>query len=178
MIEDHPDQDQLLGLREQWDHYLYTLHQFLCNVDGMNHRETSSGHGILSGVSSSLEPPYHTSNSSRSPMSSVLDLPQLHTHPSASTLLQTLTKLTLAPTSWDAPSVPKPGHRSSHDDLSSLPPNEVASYLTRIISSTLSWIPDEGSREEIWECASRRLSERAGRSGLSSLLPRPQYTSS
>lgn len=37
-------------------------------------------------------------------------------------------------------------------------------YLTAIVGSSLSWI-EEQFREDIWELASKRLSERAGRNG-------------
>jgi predicted nicotinamide N-methyase len=42
----------------------------------------------------------------------------------------------------------------------------VEKYLTTIISSPLEWI-DEADREQIWNEASLRLSERSGRSGMS-----------
>jgi D-xylulose reductase len=48
-------------------------------------------------------------------------------------------------------------------------PEEAAQYLTSVISSALGWIPNETDREEIWEQASLRLSERSGRSGMSAL---------
>ena len=44
-------------------------------------------------------------------------------------------------------------------------------YLTGIISSPLSWIEDEQTQVDIWEAASKRLSERSGRTGLWSLYP-------
>jgi len=41
----------------------------------------------------------------------------------------------------------------------------VPKYLTGIVSSSLSWIEDEDARERIYESASARLAERAGRTG-------------
>ncbi len=41
----------------------------------------------------------------------------------------------------------------------------VPNYLTGIISSSLSWIEDEDTRDRIYESASARLAERAGRTG-------------
>jgi hypothetical protein len=41
----------------------------------------------------------------------------------------------------------------------------VASYLSSIVSSSLDWIEDEGKREDIWTEASKRMSERCGRTG-------------
>lgn len=45
-------------------------------------------------------------------------------------------------------------------------PAGVAKYLTNIVSSSLSWIEDEDERETIWNLASLRLSERAGRTAM------------
>ena len=63
----------------------------------------------------------------------------------------------------------------------SIDPDGVASYLTRIISSPLNWIDDEADKEAIWETASKRLSERSGRSAMPSLsrtfkIPLPDST--
>jgi len=41
----------------------------------------------------------------------------------------------------------------------------VPNYLTGIISSSLLWIEDDDTRDRIYECASARLAERAGRTG-------------
>lgn len=41
----------------------------------------------------------------------------------------------------------------------------VPKYLTSIVGSSLDWIADDVTREQIWEAASARLSERSGRSG-------------
>lgn len=45
-------------------------------------------------------------------------------------------------------------------------PEGLTRYLTGIIGNDLNWIPDEGMKEEIWEQASLRLSERSGRSAM------------
>ncbi|KAK5001298.1 hypothetical protein LTR28_012827, partial [Elasticomyces elasticus] len=45
----------------------------------------------------------------------------------------------------------------------------VPAYLTKIISSPLAWIENDEDREEIWETASVRLSERSGRSGMGAM---------
>lgn len=42
---------------------------------------------------------------------------------------------------------------------------EIAAYLSRIIGSELTWIGEEEDREAIWAEASKRFSERCGRSG-------------
>lgn len=41
--------------------------------------------------------------------------------------------------------------------------------MTKIISSPLAWIDDDGDKEAIWETASQRLSERSGRTGMGAM---------
>lgn len=41
-------------------------------------------------------------------------------------------------------------------------------YLTRIVSSPLAWLDDD-QKEQIWEAASQRLSERSGRSAMGAI---------
>lgn len=48
-------------------------------------------------------------------------------------------------------------------------PEGVTRYLTSIVSSSLRWIEDEESKEEIWTQASLRLSERAGRTAMGAI---------
>lgn len=57
-----------------------------------------------------------------------------------------------------------------HQDTASQDPREISAYLSTIIKSPLSWLDDE-DREAIWDEASRRFSERCGRSGTSNTLP-------
>ena len=47
-----------------------------------------------------------------------------------------------------------------------IPNKDVAQYLTFIISSRLMWIEDEEQKEQIWNLASIRLNERAGRTAM------------
>lgn len=89
----------------------------------------------------------------------VLDLPQLYARPTASELLQALHLLAIKPPSWI--------HDSSQQKNRALNPvseEGIPRYLTGVVASKLSWV-DEDRREEIWETASKRLSERAGRTG-------------
>ncbi|EME46690.1 hypothetical protein DOTSEDRAFT_70630 [Dothistroma septosporum NZE10] len=105
----------------------------------------------------------------------VLDLPQLYTKPSAQTLLGSLAQLSSNPPSWDTtPRTTTP--RSARSGIS--PPYSkrrrvrcegIAPYLTRIIASALSWIEDDNQKEQIWEAASQRLSERSGRSAMGAI---------
>ncbi|KAL1612769.1 hypothetical protein SLS60_000998 [Paraconiothyrium brasiliense] len=108
--------------------------------------------------------------------SSVLDLPQLYTKPSARALLDTLALLTSAPPSWDYKAGPdtKDGTsvvalREGEPSAAQIDPEGVARYLTSIVSNNLKWIQDEEVREEIWNQASLRLSERSGRTAMGDL---------
>ena len=92
----------------------------------------------------------------------VLDLPQIYTHPSATTLLQTLTRLAIKPSSW---SVGAENDRGPEDGRAPIDEHGIPKYLTSIISNELQWIEDEDERERVWEAASARLSERSGRTG-------------
>lgn len=92
----------------------------------------------------------------------VLDLPQLYTQPSAADLITTLELLAIEPASWDPKTRLENGEAQAVIDEAGIP-----KYLTGIVSSQLSWIKDE-RRDEIWEAASKRLSERSGRTGVTS----------
>ena len=89
----------------------------------------------------------------------VLDLPQLYTRPSSTELLSALAQLSIQPTSWDAPE-----NWQEHDD-GAIGEDGVPKYLTGIIASPLAWIEDERIKDQIWEAAGARLSERSGRTG-------------
>ncbi|KAF2680963.1 hypothetical protein K458DRAFT_406732 [Lentithecium fluviatile CBS 122367] len=97
----------------------------------------------------------------------VLDFPQLYTKPSAESLLDTLSLLTSAPPSWE----------SNHTEASvenepttaQVNPEGVTRYLTSIVSSSLKWIEDDEVKEQIWNQASLRLSERSGRTAMGAL---------
>ncbi|KXS94184.1 hypothetical protein AC578_1508 [Pseudocercospora eumusae] len=105
----------------------------------------------------------------------VLDLPQLYTKPSATTLLTTLADLSSEPVSWEA----TPTIRTPHGSGTSTPyPKKkkkkvksegLPGYLTKIVSSPLAWIEDDSAKERIWEAASQRLSERSGRSAMGAM---------
>ncbi len=91
-----------------------------------------------------------------SSQASVHDLPQLYTRPSSASLLCTLERLKIKPATWDDAET-----AYQHDEIN------LPRYLTDIIASSLAWIDEESVREQIWEAASCRLSERSGRSGKS-----------
>ena len=102
----------------------------------------------------------HSADTEQSVFSVVLDLPQIYTRPSPDVLLRTLTELAIKPVSWD---VGANGESLAGDTRF----NEegIPKYLTSIVASRLAWIEDEDVREQIWELASLRLSERSGRTG-------------
>ncbi|KAJ4366405.1 Protein-lysine N-methyltransferase rrg1 [Neocucurbitaria cava] len=95
----------------------------------------------------------------------VLDLPQLYTRPSAEALLNTLALLRSAPPSWDRDNIDGGGEQTR----AQVSPEGVTRYLTSIVSSSLKWIEDEEAKEEIWNQASSRLSERSGRSAMGAM---------
>lgn len=96
-------------------------------------------------------------------MHEVHDLPQLYARPSAAAILDVLRNLEQQPPSL---SIGEEKNVSS----SEINPSGIPRYLTSIISSTLHWIQNEGSREQIWAAASARLSERSGRTAMPSMI--------
>ena len=99
----------------------------------------------------------------------MLDLPQLYTKPSAPVLLSTLDDLSVQPLSWDKSSRSR---KDSPDPLRhrrKINNEGVPQYLTKIISSPLLWIEDDADKEQIWEMASQRLSERSGRTAMGAI---------
>ncbi|KAL8723841.1 MAG: hypothetical protein Q9181_007148 [Wetmoreana brouardii] len=104
----------------------------------------------------------------------VLDLPQLYTKPSASELLYTLDRVKKKPAAWDDSNDESPRAVDEHG---------LPKYLTSIIASRLAWIDDDRTKEQIWEAASARLSERSGRSAIPSIsrafvIPAATFTES
>ncbi|KAF2470957.1 uncharacterized protein BDR25DRAFT_28534 [Lindgomyces ingoldianus] len=106
----------------------------------------------------------------------VFDLPQLYTKPSAHALLHALGLLTSAPPSWECSDVENHdpdehglGRRKGNQSSLQIGPEGVTRYLTSIVSSSLQWIEDEEAREEVWNQASMRLSERSGRTAMGAI---------
>ncbi|KAI9744601.1 MAG: hypothetical protein M1818_002130 [Claussenomyces sp. TS43310] len=86
----------------------------------------------------------------------VLDLPQVHAKPSYDNLIHALEILKLKLPSW----------KRGTSQLQTIQDRKAAAaYLTKIISSPLSWLDSEEQRETLWDEASKRLAERSGRSG-------------
>ncbi|KAL9584609.1 MAG: hypothetical protein Q9212_002014 [Teloschistes hypoglaucus] len=90
-------------------------------------------------------------------------------------LLSTLDRLEVKAASWE-----------NNDSGPQINEDGLPSYLTSIVASKLAWIEEEVIREQIWEAASVRLSERSGRSGLLPdapfyevfVIPAPDYLES
>lgn len=108
----------------------------------------------------------------------VLDLPQLYTKPSAESLLHTLDLLAIAPPSWERHD--GKGQVSNKPEVQ-VNPEGVTRYLTSIVSNSLKWIEEDHVKEDIWNKASARLSERSGRSAMGAMSRKfriPTLTSS
>jgi hypothetical protein len=48
----------------------------------------------------------------------------------------------------------------------------VVSFLSTVIKSSLAWLGSDDEREVIWEEASKRMSERCGRTGMPATEPK------
>lgn len=94
----------------------------------------------------------------------VFDLPQVYSRPSAQSLLGALQLLCKTNPTLDA----TPKREARQPPASLVDPAGVPQYLTSIISSPLAWLLED-ERELVWEAASKRLSERSGRTALPSM---------
>ncbi|PYH49377.1 S-adenosylmethionine-dependent methyltransferase [Aspergillus saccharolyticus JOP 1030-1] len=90
---------------------------------------------------------------------SVLDLPQIHTKPSGTELIQALALLTTKPRSFGLKAPEAVKAQTVH-------PAGITRYLTSIISSPLAWLETDELREAVWDAAAARLSERSGRTAM------------
>lgn len=105
----------------------------------------------------------------------VLDLPQLYTKPSSDLLLKTLALFKTAPPSWDSSDIKdiegsrKLSGTPAQPKVVQINPEGVTRYLTGIVSNPLQWIEDDAAREEIWDQAGARLSERSGRTAMGAM---------
>ncbi|KUI58667.1 Protein-lysine N-methyltransferase EFM2 [Cytospora mali] len=101
---------------------------------------------------------------------SALDLPQVWEKPSFPALLAALQGLRVEPPVWNLKvsrtDILKEQEMNAHHR------REIATYLSSIIRSGLLWIEDEEDREAIWEEASKRFSERCGRSAMGEIIRR------
>lgn len=99
---------------------------------------------------------------------SAFDLPQMWQKPAAADLLEALESLRVDPPVWNLKVSRSEILREQ--DTTVQHRREIAGYLSTIIKSSLAWMDDEEDREAVWNEASRRLTERCGRSGESARL--------
>lgn len=93
------------------------------------------------------------------------ELPHLWQKPAYDVLLACLKKLHVEPRLWNAhvsrADMPKEQAATAHDR------REIVSFLSTIIKSSLVWLDNDDEREVIWDEASKCMSERCGRTGMS-----------
>jgi hypothetical protein len=91
------------------------------------------------------------------------ELPHLWQKPAYDVLLASLKKLHVEPRVWSTQisraDVLKEQAATAHDR------REMVSFLSTVIKSSLAWLDSDDEREVIWEEASKRMSERCGRTG-------------
>ncbi len=92
------------------------------------------------------------------------ELPHLWQKPAYDVLFASLKKLHVEPRVWTA-------HVSRADVLKEQAATaharrEMVSFLSTVIKSSLAWLDSDDEREVIWEEASKRMSERCGRTGM------------
>ncbi|KAG5983824.1 hypothetical protein E4U55_007057 [Claviceps digitariae] len=100
---------------------------------------------------------------------SALDLPQTFQKPSFTVLLTTLQSLELSPPVWNH-SRRRSEIIAEQESLASRHKAEITRYISTIIKSPLHWIEDDEQKEVIWELASKRMSERCGRTAMGELI--------
>lgn len=98
---------------------------------------------------------------------SAFDLPQVWQKPTARELIDALQQLRIEPPVWNLKI--SRAEILKQQDTTVQHGREIAAYLSAIIKSELVWIDDDEERETIWSEASKRFSERCGRSGESLL---------
>ncbi|KAG6113570.1 hypothetical protein E4U31_000446 [Claviceps sp. LM219 group G6] len=102
---------------------------------------------------------------------SALDLPQTFQKPSYSALLTALQGLELSPPEWNH-SRRRSEIIAEQESLASRHKADITRYLSSIIKSPLLWIEDDEQKEVVWELASKRMSERCGRTAMGELTRR------
>lgn len=95
------------------------------------------------------------------------DLPHLWQKPAYSVMLEALEKLRVEPPVWGAKVSRSEIIKQQAAVQTAHERKEAIAFLSSIIKSGLSWLGDDDEREVIWEEASKRMSERCGRTGWS-----------
>ncbi|KAI9171753.1 Protein-lysine N-methyltransferase EFM2 [Paramyrothecium foliicola] len=99
------------------------------------------------------------------------DFPQMWERPAYSDLVGILQSLELNPPIWNH------NRRRSEvlheqESLIGHRKGEVTRYLSSVVKSPLAWIDDDDEKETIWTLASKRMSERCGRTAMGELTRR------
>lgn len=85
--------------------------------------------------------------------------------PAYKVLLASLEKLRVKPRAWNPRvSVPPGEYVPDQQAASAHDRHEVLQFLSGIIKSSLAWL-DSDEQENVWDEASKRMSERCGRTG-------------
>ncbi|KAK0748057.1 putative methyltransferase-domain-containing protein [Apiosordaria backusii] len=100
------------------------------------------------------------------------DLPHLWQKPAYSVLLDALGKLKVEPPVWGAKVSRSEILKQQAAVQTAHERKEALVFLSSIIKSGLSWLEDDDEREVIWEEASRRMSERCGRTAMGEIIRR------
>lgn len=99
----------------------------------------------------------------------VEDFPQMWQRPCAADLVEILHSLEVKPPTWSHKR--RPSHiLEAQAALGAQKKGEVTRYLSSVTKSPLAWIEDDTQREDIWELASKRMSERCGRSAMGEIV--------
>lgn len=101
---------------------------------------------------------------------SAFDLPQMWQKPAAADILEALQSLQVDPPVWNLKI--SRSEILKEQDTTVHHRREIAAYLSSIIKSELAWVDDEEDRETIWTEASKRFSERCGRSAMGEIIRR------
>lgn len=96
---------------------------------------------------------------------SPLDFPQVYEKPSYEALLTSLNSLHLQPPVWNHHQK-RADILAEQESLATQRKAEATRYISSIVSSQLSWIQDDDQKEILWNLASKRMSERCGRTAM------------
>ncbi|KAK0618006.1 putative methyltransferase-domain-containing protein [Bombardia bombarda] len=108
------------------------------------------------------------------PPPSEVFLPPLWQRPAFDDILDCLKKLRIEPPIW-SPRLSRADILKEQQESAANTAHhrrEILSFLSFIIKSSLAWIEDDDRREELWEEASKRLSERCGRAAMGEIIRR------
>ncbi|KAH7321247.1 putative methyltransferase-domain-containing protein [Stachybotrys elegans] len=99
------------------------------------------------------------------------DFPQMWQRPPAEELLEILHHLEVGPPIWNH-TRSRAANLEEQESLATQRKAEVTRYLSSIIKSPLAWVEDDDVKEALWTLASKRLSERCGRTAMGEVTRR------